>query len=173
MGLNRLTTTRVAGRSVGRNAVSVLPEQAIAPLRGAEAHSIKVAEAVKCACRQMKVLVAAVLEAFVNVKLERTIYRRPYVWPPRNRKARQLCKVFKTRTSSAGGGVGRGCGCNVGRHGVCCADAVFGYGRGNTRGVGGWSAAEDGGSVSRGVAGTLPGVYGEVGAAKLKGQVVS
>ena len=79
VGLDRLTTTRVAERagvSVGTLYQYYPNKQALlyAVLR---VHSIKVAEAVEGACRAnrdaaVKVLVAAVVEAFVNAKLERT-----------------------------------------------------------------------------------------------------
>ena len=69
--------------------------------------------------------------------------------PLRNRKCRSCMKVVKTHTSSADRCVGRSCRCNVERHGVCSADAVFGDGGGDTCVVGGWCANEDAGSSLR------------------------
>ncbi len=99
MGLNRLTTTRVADRagvSVG-TLYQYYPNKQALLYAVLEAHSIKVVEAVEHACRAnrdavVKVLVAAVVEAFVNAKLERTVYRRRYMQPPQNRKVRQSCE---------------------------------------------------------------------------------
>jgi hypothetical protein len=42
---------------------------------------------------------------------------------------------------------------------------LFGDGGGDTRGLGGWCAGKDGGSVARRVASALSGICGEVGAA--------
>jgi AcrR family transcriptional regulator len=79
VGLNRLTTTRVADRagvSVG-TLYQYYPNKQALLYAVLEAHSIKVVEAVEHACRAnrgaaVKVLVAAVVEAFINAKLERT-----------------------------------------------------------------------------------------------------
>jgi hypothetical protein len=50
---------------------------------------------------------------------------------------------------------------------------LFSDGGSGTRGVGGWCAGEDGGSVARRVASALPGILSEVGAVKLKIQAGS
>ena len=79
VGPDRLTTTRVAERagvSVG-TLYQYYPNKQALLYAVLELHSIKVAEAVEGACRanrgaRVKVLVAAVVEAFVNAKLERT-----------------------------------------------------------------------------------------------------
>jgi AcrR family transcriptional regulator len=79
VGLDRLTTTRVAERagvSVG-TLYQYYPNKQALLYAVLEVHGAKVAEAVENACRAhrgdaVKVLVAAVVEAFVNAKLERT-----------------------------------------------------------------------------------------------------
>jgi AcrR family transcriptional regulator len=79
VGLDRLTTTRVAERagvSIG-TLYQYYPNKQALLYAVLEVHSTKVAEAVEGACRAhrgdgMKLLVAAVVEAFVNTKLERT-----------------------------------------------------------------------------------------------------
>ena len=79
VGLDRLTTTKVAERagvSVG-TLYQYYPNKQALLFAVLKVHSIKVAEAVEGACRAnrdaaVKVLVAAVVEAFVNAKLERT-----------------------------------------------------------------------------------------------------
>jgi AcrR family transcriptional regulator len=79
VGLDRLTTTRVAERagvSVG-TLYQYYPNKQALLFAVLKVHSIKVAEAVEHACRAnrgaaVKILVAAVVEAFVNTKLERT-----------------------------------------------------------------------------------------------------
>jgi AcrR family transcriptional regulator len=79
VGLDRLTTTRVAERagvSVG-TLYQYYPNKQALLYAVLEVHGTKVAEAVESACRAccgaaVKVLVAAVVEAFVNAKLERT-----------------------------------------------------------------------------------------------------
>ena len=79
MGLDRLTTTRVAERagvSVG-TLYQYYPNKQALLYAVLKVHSIKVAEAVESACRAnrgaaVKVLVVAVVDAFVNAKLERT-----------------------------------------------------------------------------------------------------
>jgi len=79
VGLDRLTTTRVAERagvSVG-TLYQYYPNKQALLLAVLKVHSIKVAEAVEGACRAnrgaaVEVLVVAVVEAFVNAKLERT-----------------------------------------------------------------------------------------------------
>jgi len=79
VGLDRLTTTRVAERagvSVG-TLYQYYPNKQALLYAVLKVHSIKVAEAVEGACRAnrgaaVKVLVVAVVEAFVNAKLERT-----------------------------------------------------------------------------------------------------
>jgi AcrR family transcriptional regulator len=78
VGLERLTTTRVAGRagiSVG-TLYQYFPNKQALLNAVLKVHSIKVAEAVEHACHANRsaavpVLVAAVVEAFVNAKLER------------------------------------------------------------------------------------------------------
>jgi AcrR family transcriptional regulator len=78
VGLDRLTTSRVAERagvSVG-TLYQYYPNKRALLYAVLEVHSTKVAEAVENACRTYrgaaaKVLVAAVVEAFVNAKLER------------------------------------------------------------------------------------------------------
>jgi AcrR family transcriptional regulator len=181
VGLNRLTTTRVADRagvSVG-TLYQYYPNKQALLYAVLEAHSIKVVEAVKHACRAnrgaaVKVLVAAVVEAFVNAKLERTdISTALYAAaaePEGAAVVRRLSKrVHRALTAALADAVGS----NVGRHGICSANALFGDGGRDSRGVGGWCATEDGGSLARGVAGALPGVCGEVGGVKLKIRVVS
>jgi AcrR family transcriptional regulator len=79
MGLDRLTTTRVAERagvSVG-TLYQYYPNKQALLYAVLKVHSIKVVEAVESACRAnrgaaVKVLVVAVVDAFVNAKLERT-----------------------------------------------------------------------------------------------------
>jgi AcrR family transcriptional regulator len=79
VGSDRLTTTRVAERagvSVG-TLYQYYPNKQALLYAVLEVHGTKVAEAVESACRAcrgatVKVLVAAVVEAFVNAKLERT-----------------------------------------------------------------------------------------------------
>jgi AcrR family transcriptional regulator len=79
VGPDRLTTTRVAERagvSVG-TLYQYYPNKQALLYAVLEVHSIKVVEAVEGACRAnrgtaLKMLVAAVVEAFVNAKLERT-----------------------------------------------------------------------------------------------------
>src|ERR1700689_1161950 len=79
VGLDRLTTTRVAERagvSVG-TLYQYYPNKQALLYAVLEVHGAKVAEAVESACRAsrgapVKVLIAAVVEAFVNAKLERT-----------------------------------------------------------------------------------------------------
>ena len=79
VGLNRLTTTRVADRagvSVG-TLYQYYPNKPALLYAVLEAHSIRVVEAVEHACRAnrgaaVKVLMAAVVEAFVKAKRERT-----------------------------------------------------------------------------------------------------
>ena len=79
VGLDRLTTTRVAERagvSVG-TLYQYYPNKQALLFAVLEVHGTKVAEAVESACHAcrgaaVKVLVAAVVEAFVNAKLERT-----------------------------------------------------------------------------------------------------
>ena len=79
MGLDRLTTTRVAERagvSVG-TLYQYFPNKQALLFAVLKVHSLKVAEAVEGACRanrgeEVKVLIVAVVEAFVNAKLERT-----------------------------------------------------------------------------------------------------
>ena len=79
VGLDRLTTTRVAERagvSVG-TLYQYYPDKQALLYAVLEVHGTKVAEAVESACHAcrgatIKVLVAAVVEAFVNAKLERT-----------------------------------------------------------------------------------------------------
>jgi AcrR family transcriptional regulator len=79
LGLDRLTTTRVAERagvSVG-TLYQYYPNKQALLYAVLKVHSIKVAEAVEGACRAnrgaaVKVLVVAVVDAFVNAKLERT-----------------------------------------------------------------------------------------------------
>jgi AcrR family transcriptional regulator len=79
VGLDRLTTTRVAERagvSVG-TLYQYYPNKQALLYAVLEVHGSKVAEAVESACRAsrgaaVKVLVSAVVEAFVNAKLERT-----------------------------------------------------------------------------------------------------
>lgn len=79
VGLDRLTTTRVAERagvSVG-TLYQYYPNKQALLYAVLNVHSIKVAEAVERACQtnrgsELEVLVAAVVEAFVNAKLERT-----------------------------------------------------------------------------------------------------
>ena len=79
VGLDRLTTTRVAERagvSVG-TLYQYYPNKQALLFAVLKVHSIKVAEAVEGACSAnryaaVKVLVEAVVEAFVNAKLERT-----------------------------------------------------------------------------------------------------
>jgi AcrR family transcriptional regulator len=79
VGLDRLTTTRVAERagvSVG-TLYQYFPNKQALLYAVLKVHSIKVAEAVEGACQANRgapapVLVAAVVEAFVNAKLERT-----------------------------------------------------------------------------------------------------
>jgi AcrR family transcriptional regulator len=78
VGLDRLTTTRVAERagvSVG-TLYQYFPNKQALLNAVLKVHSIKVAEAVEHACQANRgaavpVLVAAVVEAFVNAKLER------------------------------------------------------------------------------------------------------
>jgi AcrR family transcriptional regulator len=78
VGLDRLTTTRVAERagvSVG-TLYQYYPNKQALLLAVLKVHSIAVAETVEGACRvnrgaAVKVLVVAVVEAFVNAKLER------------------------------------------------------------------------------------------------------
>jgi len=78
VGLDRLTTTRVAERagvSVG-TLYQYYPNKEALLFAVLNVHSIKVAEAVEGACRinrgaALKILVVAVVEAFVNAKLER------------------------------------------------------------------------------------------------------
>ena len=79
VGLDRLTTTRVAERagvSVG-TLYQYFPNKQALLFAVLKVHSLKVAEAVEGACRAnrgaaVKVLVVAVVEAFINAKLERT-----------------------------------------------------------------------------------------------------
>jgi AcrR family transcriptional regulator len=79
VGLDRLTTTRVAERagvSVG-TLYQYFPNKQALLFAVLKVHSLKVAEAVEGACRanrgeEVKVLIVAVVEAFVNAKLERT-----------------------------------------------------------------------------------------------------
>jgi AcrR family transcriptional regulator len=79
VGLDRLTTTRVAERagvSVG-TLYQYYPNKQALLYAVLKVHSIKVAEAVEGACRAnrgaaVKILVEAVVEAFVKAKLERT-----------------------------------------------------------------------------------------------------
>ena len=79
VGLDRLTTTRVAERagvSVG-TLYQYYPNKQALLYAVLEVHAAKVAEAVENACRAsrgaaVKALVSAVVEAFVNAKLERT-----------------------------------------------------------------------------------------------------
>jgi AcrR family transcriptional regulator len=79
VGLDRLTTTRVAERagvSVG-TLYQYYPNKQALLYAVLKVHSIKVAEAVEGAClanrgSAVKALVVAVVEAFVNAKLERT-----------------------------------------------------------------------------------------------------
>jgi AcrR family transcriptional regulator len=79
VGLDRLTTTRVAERagvSVG-TLYQYYPNKQALLYAVLKVHSIKVAAAVEGACRAnrcaaVKVLLAAVVEVFVNAKLERT-----------------------------------------------------------------------------------------------------
>ena len=79
VGLDRLTTTRVAERagvSVG-TLYQYYPNKQALLYAVLKVHSIKVAEAVEHACRATRgaaasVLVTAVVEAYVNAKLERT-----------------------------------------------------------------------------------------------------
>jgi AcrR family transcriptional regulator len=79
VGLDRLTTTRVAERagvSVG-TLYQYYPNKQALLYAVLTVHSIKVAEAVEGACHanrgaRVPVLVAAIVEAFVNAKLERT-----------------------------------------------------------------------------------------------------
>jgi AcrR family transcriptional regulator len=99
VGLDRLTTTRVAGRagvSVG-TLYQYFPNKQALLNAVLKVHSIKVAEAVEHACHANRgaavpVLVAAVVEAFVNAKLERTDVSTALYAAPRNRKGPQLCK---------------------------------------------------------------------------------
>jgi len=78
VGLDRLTTTRVAERagvSVG-TLYQYFPNKQALLNAVLKVHSIKVAEAIEHACHSnqggaVPVLVAAVVEAFVNAKLER------------------------------------------------------------------------------------------------------
>ena len=78
VGLDRLTTTRVAERagvSVG-TLYQYYPNKQALLFAVLKVHSLKVAEAVESACRAnhgaaVPVLVAAVVEAFVNAKLDR------------------------------------------------------------------------------------------------------
>src|SRR5580692_11531965 len=78
-GAQRLTTTRVAERagvSVG-TLYQYYPNKQALLYAVLEVHGAKVAEAMESACRAsrgapVKALVAAVVEAFVNAKLERT-----------------------------------------------------------------------------------------------------
>jgi AcrR family transcriptional regulator len=79
VGSDRLTTTRVAERagvSVG-TLYQYYPNKRALLYAVLEVHGTKVAEAVESACRAcrgaaVKTLVGAVVEAFVNAKLERT-----------------------------------------------------------------------------------------------------
>ena len=93
VGLDRLTTTRVAERagvSVG-TLYQYFPNKQALLNAVLKVHSIKVAEAVELACHANRgaavaVLVAAVVEALVNAKLERRHGSTRYMKPPRNRK---------------------------------------------------------------------------------------
>jgi AcrR family transcriptional regulator len=79
VGLDRLTTTRVAERagvSVG-TLYQYYPNKQALLYAVLDVHGTKVAEAVESACRAcrgatVRALVAAVVDAFVNAKLERT-----------------------------------------------------------------------------------------------------
>ena len=168
VGLDRLTTTRVAERagvSVG-TLYQYDPNQQALLYAVLKVDSSKVAEAVEGACRAnrgaaVKVLVAAVVEAFVNAKLEpHGRIDAPVCGRLRTARGGNCATVGKARASSADDGMGRGCGCNVGRDGVCSANTLFGDCGGDTFGVGGWCIGDDGSSVAPGVAGALPGVCG-------------
>ena len=155
VGLDRLTTTRVAERagvSVG-TLYQYYPNKQALPFAVLKVHSLKVAEAVESACRAnhgaaVPLLVAAVVEAFVNAKLDRRDVSTALCCRLATGRRRGCAKVVKTRTSSADGCVGRGCRCDGGRHGVCRAHVLFGDGGGDRRRVGGSCACEDGGSLA-------------------------
>jgi len=156
VGLDRLTTTRVAERagvSVG-TLYQYYPNKQALLFAVLKVHSIKVAEAVESACRAnhgaaVPVLVAAVVEAFVKREtgpkgcVDGAICGRLATG-----RRRGCPKVVKTRTSSADGCVGRSCRYDGGRHGVCRAHVLFGDGGGHTRRVGGPRSCEDGGSLA-------------------------
>jgi AcrR family transcriptional regulator len=164
VGLDRLTTTRIAERagvSVG-TLYQYYPNKQALLYAVLEAHSIKVVEAVEHACRAnrgaaVKVLVAAVVEAFVNAKLERTDISTALYAAAAEPEGAAVVRRLSKRAPSVNCSVGRRCGCNVGRYGICSANALFGDGGRDSRGVGGWCATEDGDSLARGVASALPG----------------
>jgi hypothetical protein len=174
VGLDRLTTTRVAARagvSVG-TLYQYYPNKQALLYAVLKVHSIKVAEAVEHACRANRRAAVPVLVAAGGVRKRETgthgcvdgaICRRLGTG-----RSRSCAEAVKTRTSRADGCAGRSCGRNTGRHGVCGADVLFNDSGGDTRCVGGWCAGEDGGSIARRVARALSGIRGEVAAFKLR-----
>jgi hypothetical protein len=158
VGLNRLTTTRVAGPSGSfcRNTVSVPPEQASAPLRSAggafdQGSGSGGACVARKSRRRSEVAGGGPGRSIAQRKAGANGYIDGAICGRRRTGRRgSRAEVVKASVTSR-------VNYSVGRHGICSANALFGDGGRDSHGVGGWCATEDGGSLARGVAGALPG----------------
>jgi len=116
----------------------------------------------------VKVLVAAVVEAFVNAKLERPdIATALYAAASEPEGAATVKRLSKRVQRALTAALAEAAGATFGDI-EFVALMLYSAMAGATRAVLEAGASPDGGSVTRGVVAALPGVCGEVGAVKLK-----